>query len=159
MANGLAYARAVDSDIPLGPPLAWAMLDNPLYLVHEIGHLFGCHHSIEQPSWGAKYVKNNYNYGYYPEGTNMATIMAYPTETHDHWIPFFSSSSRLFNGKDCSYHCNTVRITDIGLELRELNTTQGQIALGSPKHDNRKQIMKMRFIVSEYGDESGTCNP
>ena len=147
MVQGLAHARPVDTDsLTGGPPLAWVMAIEPssfhpklrvsplafeLNFIHEVGHLFGCDHSISQQSNGAEFVDGNYNYGYYPEGTSDLTIMAYRTETHFNQIPYFSSKDRAVDG----------------------------VPLGDDHHDNRKQIMKMRFAVSQYGDESGTCNP
>ena len=127
--QGVAYPRPIEHNHIL-PPLAWVTPFHPNAFIHEVGHLFGCNHTIEQHSRESGQLTNNSNHGYYLEGTNMATIMAYPTETHDLWIPHFSSKDKALGG----------------------------VPLGDDRHDNRNQIMKTRFLVSQYGDESGSCN-
>ena len=119
-----------------GPPLAWVVPDHPNVLIHEVGHLFGCNHAIEESLREGDYKTSNNNYGYYVEGTNKATIMAYPTEAHYDWIPYFSSRDLVIVSRD--------------------NKING-MPLGDDKHDNRNQIMKTRFLLSQYGDESGSC--
>ena len=113
------------------PPLAWVCPAHRNVFLHEVAHLFGCSHTIEQHIKDGGEVTNN-NYGYYMAETNMATIMAIPTEANETWISFFSSKDKTYYG----------------------------VPLGDDKHDNRNQIMKTRFLVSQYGDESGSCkNP
>ena len=113
------------------PPLAWVCPAHPHVFIHEVAHLFGCRHAIEQHIKEGLEVTNN-NHGYFIPGANMSTIMAIPNETHVSWIPFFSSKDKIKYG----------------------------VPLGDDKHDNRNQIMKTRFLVSQYGDESGSCkNP
>ena len=69
------------------------------------------------------------NYGYHMKGSNMRTIMAYENKNHEQRIPRFSSKDQAYCG----------------------------VPLGDSRHDNRGQIMKTRFQVSKYGDESGNC--
>ena len=127
--HGLAYQSTVEFNHIL-PPIAWVTPTHRNMFIHEIGHLFGCGHNIEQHlKEGGQLTTGNNNYGYYLEGTNAATIMAYRTLTHPVWIPYFSSKDIVLYG----------------------------VPLGDEMHDNRKQIMKTRFAVAQYGDESGNC--
>ena len=104
------------------PPIAWVFPQDDLTLVHEIGHIFGCHHNREA---------SGKNGGYLLKKSNMFTIMAYPDETHVLNIPYFSSN---------------VMMTKDGTEL------------GDRWNDNRRQIIKNRFLLSQYNKESnGNC--
>ena len=53
---GLAHQRPTELD-HFRPPIAWVMPNN-LNLIHELGHLFGGGHSMEQTLQGAQYVNN-----------------------------------------------------------------------------------------------------
>ena len=108
------------------PPVCWVFPEDELILIHEIGHLFGCEHNREE--MGDKFMLGS-NYGKLLRGTNMATIMAYPTKTNDKQIPYFSSNHRRFRG----------------------------IKLGDYYNDNRMQIIKTRFMMSQLGDKTGNC--
>ena len=128
---GLAYRGPKDFNNFL-PPLAWVTPNHRNFFIHEVAHLFGCSHDTETHLREGNQLTNNSNHGYYVKGTRWATIMAYRTVTHNQWIPFFSNKVYTRHGRP----------------------------LGDAKHDNRNQIMKTRFLVSQYGDESGTCkNP
>ena len=119
-------------------PVCWVFPEDKLTLIHEIGHLFGCKHNREAlnselnqlipPAFRHDYYPGA-NYGNLLKGSNMATIMAYTDQTHNIKIPYFSS-------KELTYY---------GLRL------------GDAHHDNRMQIMKTRFIMSQLGDKSGNC--
>ena len=123
------------------PPLAWVSAGvkhgfthdyaNPVQLfTHEVGHLLGCLHNGEAGDGG---LGNETSRGYLVEGSNYLTAMAYPTQYHNVWIPYFS-------GKDLTYE---------GLPI------------GNAMNDNRRTLMENRFLVSEFGDESGyagTCS-
>ena len=128
------------------PPIAWVYPWNDLVFLHEVGHLFGCLHDRESyqnvttnpiVQKHNEYVNTHVitnctvsNFGYLVKGSNMYTIMAYRNKNHDHWIPRFSSKDKMYRG----------------------------FPLGDSQNDNRGQIIKTRFQVSKFGDESGNCS-
>ena len=61
------------------------------------------------------------NYGFHIKGSNMTTIMAYQNKTHIKHIARFSSKDHTYKG----------------------------LPLGNAKNDNRGQIIKTRFLVSQ----------
>ena len=93
-----------------------------LTFLHEIGHLFGCDHNIEDGK--------EQGYGYQMRRLNLRTIMARRMDHFTERIPFFSSPLQTYNG----------------------------VALGDSRIDNRRQIMRVRFLISKFGDESGNCD-
>ena len=108
-------------------PVAWVFPSNPLNFVHEVGHLFGCKHNREREKNAV--IGDNSNYGYLLKGSNLATIMAYNNKKHNVKIPHFSSKEHTYNG----------------------------MPLGDSWNDNRSQIVRARFLVSQNGDETGKC--
>ena len=147
--TGLGMAYLGPPIKPTNPPIAWVYPVNDGNFVHEIGHIFGCHHNPEAQKGSYSNVKQDLkrrkmktsealqtrellttaNYGYHMKGSNMLTIMAYHNETFTRQIPRFSSKEQTYNG----------------------------VPLGDAEHDNRGQIMKTMFDISCYGDESSNC--
>ena len=69
-------------------------------------------------------------YGYLVKGTRYHTIMAYGTEQHIQWIPYFSSKDLTYEG----------------------------FPIGDVENDNRVKLIQNRFLLSHVGNESGTCS-
>ena len=109
------------------PPLAWVFPTNDLVLTHEIGHIFGCEHNREEFENGN--LRGGSNYGYLMRGSHMRTIMAYWSYGYNRRVPRFSSRDLRYEG----------------------------VPLGDSKHDNRNQIIKTRFLISQMGGEYGKC--
>ena len=114
----------------LRPPLAWVFPQNDFTFVHEIGHIFGCHHNREDHKTGDGGQEGQSNHGYHMKGSNMCTIMAYPNSTYPKNTMWFSSKDLTYKG----------------------------VPLGDSQHDNRSQMIKTRFLISQLGDESGSCH-
>ena len=53
------------------------------------------YHNREEHDGG---LGNKTSYGYLINGTKYFTTMAYKTEQHDVWIPYFSSMNMTYNG-------------------------------------------------------------
>ena len=66
-------------------------------------------------------------FGYRARGDNYHTVMAYPTPTHNRWIPYFSSAYLKYRGAP----------------------------LGNAWSDNRATLMENRFLVSMTGGGGG----
>ena len=76
-------------------------------------------------------LSNETGYGYLVEGTRYRTTMAYQTTfVNDVWIPYFSSKDLTYEG----------------------------VPIGDADNDNRAKLIENRFLVSQVGDESGTCS-
>ena len=110
------------------PPICWVFPKMEISLLHEIGHIFGCRHNREIHR-GDPNSKDS-NFGNLVKGTNVATIMAYPTKTHCKRVPYFSSRD---------IKCDGVR-------------------LGNAQEDNRKHIIQKRFLMSQRGNKSINCS-
>ena len=129
------YASLGPTQITGGYPVAWVSIKSlvsAVYtLTHEIGHLFGCLHDREQMRLdGTEMVGNETGYGYLVEGTRYYTTMAYGSASNDVWIPYFSSKDLTYEG----------------------------LPIGDAENDNRAKLIQNRFLVSQVGDESGTCS-
>ena len=111
------------------PPICWVFPKMEISLLHEIGHIFGCRHNREIHR-GDPNSKDS-NFGNLVKGTNVATIMAYPTKTHCKRVPYFSS-------RDIKYN--------------------GEWRLGNAQEDNRKHIIQKRFLMSQRGNKSINCS-
>ena len=74
-------------------------------------------------------LSNDTGYGYLVNGTKYRTTMAYPTDSNI-WIPYFSSKDLTYEG----------------------------VPIGDADNDNRAKLIQNRFLVSQVGDESGTCS-
>ena len=110
------------------PPIAWVYPEDILSFVHEVGHIFGCRHDKDSCGVDGIDVATS-NYGYHMKGSQMHTIMAYGNDNYTNRIPRFSSKDHTYEG----------------------------VSLGNAENDNRSQIMRNRFLVSQFGDESGDC--
>ena len=121
-----AVGAAYDGTQNKSLPLAWVYPNDMLTFIHEVGHIFGCHHNRDNNS---KKNMNKSHYGYHMKGSKMRTIMAKETKNFLIRIPRFSSKIHSYNG----------------------------VPLGDSKNDNRGQIMKTRFLLSQMGNETGNC--
>ena len=109
-------------------PIAWVYPEDILTFVHEVGHIFGCDHNRE--SSGKDILQEaTSNHGYRMKRSRMFTIMASHNDNYTKCIPRFSSKDRTYKG----------------------------VPLGNAENDNRSQIMRTRFLVSQFGNESGHC--
>ena len=109
------------------PPLAWVHPEDKLTFLHELGHIFGCQHNREEIEDGG--ANDQSNYGYHMKGSCMSTILAYENETYFCIIPRFSSKDTTYNG----------------------------VPLGNLQNDNRSQIMRTRFLLSQRRNKMGNC--
>ena len=110
------------------PPICWVFPQIEISLLHEIGHIFGCRHNREIHKGDPN--SQGYNYGNLVEGSNMATIMAYPTKMHSRKVPCFSSRDLDLNG----------------------------VRLGNAKEDNRRHMIQKRFLMSQRGNKFINCS-
>ena len=122
------------SPITKKPPLAWVAAgsavdgDDPVQpFTHEVGHLFGCFHNREEHQGGQQ---NKSSYGLLIEGTRYRTTMAYHTEKHDVWIPFFTNKNLKYDG----------------------------LPIGDEENDNAKTLVHNRYLISLIGNESAKCS-
>ena len=74
-------------------------------------------------------LRDGSNFGYHMGGY-MRTIMAYRGAGYSHRIPRFSSKDNKYLG----------------------------VALGDSRNDNRNQIIRTRFLISQTGEENGNCH-
>ena len=120
-----------------GSPVAWVSIGSQWYsavyaFTHEVGHLFGCLHDRAQYMLeGTEMVGNETGYGYLVEGTRYYTTMAYPTQSNNVLIPYFSSKDLTYEG----------------------------LPIGDAENDNRAKLIQNRFLLSQVGDESALAQP
>ena len=98
-----------------------------LIFTHEVGHILGAEHNREVENGG---LSNDFSYGYLLRGSQMLTVMAYPSGNYRQWIPYFSND----------------------------DFTANKVRMGTSRDDNRRQLINARFAVAAYGNESGTCS-
>ena len=121
---------------PRSPPLAWVSAgDEKGYPLHDPIHSFT--HEVGH-LFGCLHnreshdggLDNKTSYGFLVEGTKYFTTMAYNTYYHYVAIPYFSSKDVTYKG----------------------------LPIGDAQNDNRKTLIENRFLLSEIGDELGTCS-
>ena len=78
------------------PPVCWVHPRREISFLHEIAHIFGCRHNREIDTKGDNH--QDYYFGNLVKGTNMATIMAYTSDTHYQKVSYFSSEDLEFEG-------------------------------------------------------------